>query len=95
MARDVYRQADPDPDPLPRRIPDMIFAIRQSGRHETLVEFPDWNSFESARSAQAGTLVWAVETEFAFSWVKKGKEHETGLYWIDDEIAYASPENQI
>lgn len=73
----------------------MIFAIRKSGQHQTLVEFTDWNSFEGARQATAGTIVWPVEPDFAFRWVRSGKEHETGLHWVDDEIAYASPENQI
>lgn len=73
----------------------MIFAIRKSGHHQTLVEFPDWPSFEAARKHKASDIDRQVSIEFATHWVKANREHETGLHWIDDEIAYASPANQL
>lgn len=73
----------------------MIFALRRSGHHQTLVEFPDWSSFEAAWKDKISGIDRQVSTEAAFKWVRDGREHETGLCWMDDEIAYASPQNQI
>jgi hypothetical protein len=69
----------------------MIFAIRRSGHHQTLVEFPDWPTFEGSRKDATSDIDMQVSTEFAFRWVKDGRDHELGLYWMDDEIAYDSP----
>lgn len=73
----------------------MIFAIRRSGHHQTLVEFPDRSSFEAVRIDKISGIDRQVSTEVAFRWVKDGREHETGLYWMDDEIAYSSPQNRV
>lgn len=73
----------------------MIFAIRRSGRHETLVEFPDWSSFEIAWKDKTTGIDRQLSREGAVRWVEQGRKHETGLYWIGDEIAYSSPQNPI
>lgn len=72
---------------------NMIFAIRRSGHHQTLVEFPDRLTFEAALKDKATGIDRQMSIEAAFRWVKDGREHETGLYWMDHEIAYAGPDN--
>lgn len=73
----------------------MIFAIRRSGKHQTLVEFPNWPSFDAALRDKVSGIDRQMSIEAAFRWVKDGREHETGLYGVDDEIAYSGPNNPI
>jgi hypothetical protein len=73
----------------------MIFAIRKSGRHQTLVEFPNWDAFTAAWKDPTTGIGRQISRESTVQWVKNGREHEAGMYWVDDEIAYASPDNGV
>jgi len=71
----------------------MIYAIRITGHHETLVEFSDLESFDDIRRDPDSNIDRQVSAAFAHRWVKDGREHETGLFLDDGEITYASPQS--
>ncbi len=66
----------------------MIYAIRQRGQRQTLVEMSatdlnwvPWDPYVTYSS---------VNTAVAHRWVRDGKEHETGLFVDDDgKLRYA------
>lgn len=66
----------------------MIYAIRQTGRRQTLVEMTSTEWTKAAR-ANPDLKYSRVNTDTAHRWVKDGKEHETGLYVEDGRIRYA------
>jgi hypothetical protein len=71
----------------------MIFAIRNSGHHKTLVEFEDDAAFDAASRDGANRIYWEVTRDTAHRWVLDGKEHETGL-WVDEgKVRYAEPQS--
>lgn len=69
----------------------MIYAIRQTGRRQTLVEMtsPEWTK---AARANPDLKHARINRAAAERWVREGKEHETGLYIEDGKVRYALPE---
>lgn len=69
----------------------MIYAIRQRGRRQTLVEMTATEWAKAVRE-NPDLKYDRVNTDAAHRWVIDGKEHETGLYIEDSKVRYALPE---
>lgn len=69
----------------------MIYAIRQTGHRQTLVEMTSTEWTKAAR-ANPDLKYSRVNRATAEAWVRDGKEHETGLYIEDGRVRYALPE---
>ncbi|WEO64797.1 hypothetical protein [Rhizobium rhizogenes] len=70
----------------------MFYALRRrSGSdRQTLVEFARKADLQDAKAP--GELVFSiVRADAARDWVRRGNEHETGLYMEDGTIRYATP----
>lgn len=68
----------------------MIYAIRQRGQRQTLVEM---KSVKALDALDDGNDYTPVAAWWARDWVKGGGEHETGL-WVDDgKVRYAQPQS--
>lgn len=64
----------------------MIYAIRTTGRRETLVELEKEEELSSLGDSHR-----RVSRSAAARWVTDGKEHETGLFVDDDGMVVYAP----
>lgn len=71
----------------------MIYAIRQRGPRQTLVEMTSQGWADVPRvNHDFYYLYRRVDARTARQWVRDGKEHETGLFIEDGKVRYALPE---
>lgn len=69
----------------------MFYALRRraGSERETLVEFAGSRSLYAAQ-ASGENIFSIVRASAAHDWVRRGLEHETGLYIQDGTIRYAA-----
>lgn len=72
----------------------MIYAVRQRGSRQTLVEMTSTEWTKAARR-EPDLKFSRVNRATAEQWVRDGKEHETGLYIDDGKVRYAFPDSTI
>ncbi|WP_126904629.1 hypothetical protein [Rhizobium phaseoli] len=72
----------------------MFYAIRRraGSDRQTLVEFAKKADMD-ATSVSKGNVYSIVPAKIAREWVRRGREHETGLYLDGGSIRYANPSN--
>lgn len=72
----------------------MIYALRRNRETDrrTLVELSGKNKLNTVGGAEPGFSYSAVTPRFAHDRVRRGHEHETGLFVDDGRIRYAPPQ---
>ena len=71
----------------------MIYAIRERGDSQMLVEFKSRKAMDAQNTLESKTYHRPVTREYAHKWVKADNPHETGLYLDDGRIKYAREGN--
>ncbi|NEI37064.1 hypothetical protein GR204_24270 [Rhizobium leguminosarum] len=71
----------------------MIYALRRraGSTRQTLVEFSGKRQLQAATVSGENTFS-VVAADAAHDWVRRGSEHETGLYVDGVKIRYAAPQ---